>query len=175
MLRAPAAAPNPPRALRAFRAPYQRRSRCALRSRAYRARRRPARTAPCTSAPAVPHGRYSDGSALPNSTTCGQPTAAAACAGPESTVTSPAARSSSATRRGIGRSSAALCSPRIPASAPDPGSAHIRVPCPAARSRAPDAAGADVASTSAQRSFGQYLLLTARRRRPRRMVRLLPI
>ena len=38
---------------------------------------------------AVPHGRYNEGEALPNSTTCGQPTAAAACAGPESTVTSP--------------------------------------------------------------------------------------
>ena len=32
-----------------------------------------------------PNGRYSEGNALPKSTTCGQPTAAAACAGPEST------------------------------------------------------------------------------------------
>ncbi len=43
---------------------------------------------------------------------------------------------------------------------------HIRGPCPATRSHAPDAAGAGIRSTSAQRSFGQYLLLTASRREP---------
>ncbi len=127
-----------------------------------------------TSAPAVPQGRYSDGEALPNNTTCGQPTAAAACAGPESTVTSALARASSATRREIGKSPAALQTPSTCASAASSWFKEYSGAVPKSTMGCAGHRARRNRMTAAQRGDGQYLLLTAKRRSPRRMVRLLP-
>ena len=126
-----------------------------------------------TSAPAVPHGRYSEGGALPNSTTCGQPTAAAACAGPESTVMSPRrARAAPANAESADRPRRCTAgrysrTPRLPGSAIFGTVPSKTMACCGWRSRRKR-------STCAQRSFGQYLLLAAQAAQTRRIVRLLP-
>ena len=136
--------------------------------------RRPAAALPTRWRTPPPRGTIRTGSAAPNSTSTGQPTAAAECAGPVSTEIMALARDCRASSRGIGRSQARLNDVAASASGDDLLVEIVFLRHAQHQDRRLRMHWASARRTAAQRVSGHHLVLLGRRRSPRRIVRLFP-